>query len=151
MVARAGPKKGKGRTGVSGLLDNAALADWRRPRGQPKPAGGWTRRPEKRKTGARPISLARRQFRRRTRPQSPLLGFGGHHSHGRISAFGGKANITQCLLLRSLLGVKRTWRFALQMSAFDPKRTFRRQPTALILFVSRQTYRSTYPLNRRIV
>jgi hypothetical protein len=28
-----------------------------------------------------------------------------------------------CLLLRSLLGVKRTWVGALHMSAFDPKRT----------------------------
>ena len=28
-----------------------------------------------------------------------------------------------CPLLRSLLGVKRTCRFALQMSAYDPKRT----------------------------
>jgi hypothetical protein len=29
----------------------------------------------------------------------------------------------RCLLSRSLLGVKRTWRFALHMSAYDPKRT----------------------------
>jgi hypothetical protein len=29
----------------------------------------------------------------------------------------------QCPLLRSLLGVKRTWLFAAQMSAYDPKRT----------------------------
>jgi hypothetical protein len=37
-----------------------------------------------------------------------------------------KADITvaACLLLRSLLGVKRTCGFALQMSAFDPKRTW---------------------------
>ena len=28
-----------------------------------------------------------------------------------------------CLLSRSLLGVKRTWAFALHLSAFDPKRT----------------------------
>ena len=44
MVARAGPKKGKGRTGVSGLLDNAALltggarGDNRNPRGMGAPA-----------------------------------------------------------------------------------------------------------------
>ena len=30
----------------------------------------------------------------------------------------------RCPLFRSLLGVKRTSRFALQMSAYDPKRTF---------------------------
>ena len=42
-----------------------------------------------------------------------------------MSAFGGKADMTiwACLLLRSLLGVKRTWVGALHMSAFDPKRT----------------------------
>ena len=42
-----------------------------------------------------------------------------------MSAFGGKADMAVCEnpLLRSLLGVKRTCRFALQMSAFDPKRT----------------------------
>jgi hypothetical protein len=41
-----------------------------------------------------------------------------------MSAFGGKADMTFCgnLLSRSLLGVKRTCRFALQMSANDPKR-----------------------------
>jgi hypothetical protein len=31
----------------------------------------------------------------------------------------------QCPLSRSLLGVKRTWPFALHMSAYDPKRTSR--------------------------
>jgi hypothetical protein len=31
--------------------------------------------------------------------------------------------IGTCPLSRSLLGVKRTWPFALHMSAFDPKRT----------------------------
>ena len=38
-----------------------------------------------------------------------------------MSAFGGKADITVCgnPLSRSLLGVKRTWPFALHMSAFD--------------------------------
>src|SRR5262245_60705766 len=43
-----------------------------------------------------------------------------------MSAFGGKADMTFCAcpLLRSLLGVKRTWPVALHMSAFDPKRTF---------------------------
>src|SRR6476620_6984171 len=42
-----------------------------------------------------------------------------------MSAFGGKDEMTmgRCLLLRSLLGVKRTCRFALHMSASDPKRT----------------------------
>src|SRR5262245_9121448 len=42
-----------------------------------------------------------------------------------MSAIGGKADMTvcACLLLRSLLGVKRTWAGAVQMSAFDPKRT----------------------------
>src|SRR5215831_1484467 len=42
-----------------------------------------------------------------------------------MSAFGGKADMTfcGCLLLRSLLGVKRTWARAVHMSAFDPKRT----------------------------
>ena len=39
---------------------------------------------------------------------------------------GGKADMTLCgnPLSRSLSGVKRTCRFALHMSAFDPKRTF---------------------------
>src|SRR5262245_6084486 len=43
----------------------------------------------------------------------------------RMSAFGGKADVTFCenSLSRSLLGVKRTCRFALHMSACDPKRT----------------------------
>jgi hypothetical protein len=42
-----------------------------------------------------------------------------------MSAFRGKADMTicGCPLLRSLLGVKRTWLFALHMSANDPKRT----------------------------
>jgi hypothetical protein len=41
-----------------------------------------------------------------------------------MSAFGGKADMTLCgnPLLRSLLGVKRTWPFVVQMSAFDPNR-----------------------------
>src|SRR5215470_6331397 len=44
-----------------------------------------------------------------------------------MSAFGGKADMTvcRCPLSRSLLGVKRTCLFALHMSAFDPKRTWR--------------------------
>src|SRR6516162_8188913 len=43
-----------------------------------------------------------------------------------MSAFGGKADMAFCgiSLSWSLLGVKRTLRFALQMSAFDPKRTW---------------------------
>src|SRR5262249_53307279 len=42
-----------------------------------------------------------------------------------MSAFRCKADMTVCgcLLLRSLLGVKRTCSFALHMSAYDPKRT----------------------------
>jgi hypothetical protein len=42
-----------------------------------------------------------------------------------MSAFGGKADMAFCRisLSRSLLGVKRTWVAALDMSAFDPKRT----------------------------
>src|SRR5215470_4044688 len=42
-----------------------------------------------------------------------------------MSAFGGKADMTVCgsPLSRSLLGVKRTCRFALHMSAYDLKRT----------------------------
>jgi len=45
-----------------------------------------------------------------------------------MSAFGGTADMTvaACLLLRSLLGVKRTWLVAAHMSAFDPKRTLSR-------------------------
>src|SRR6186713_3165208 len=44
-----------------------------------------------------------------------------------MSAFRCKADITiaACLLLRSLLGVKRTSHFAAHMSAYDPKRTSR--------------------------
>jgi hypothetical protein len=43
----------------------------------------------------------------------------------RMSAFGGKADMTVCgyPLSRSLLGAKRTCPFALHMSANDPKRT----------------------------
>src|SRR5215471_1927542 len=42
-----------------------------------------------------------------------------------MSAFGGKADMTVCgsPLSWSLLGLKQTCRLALQMSAFDPKRT----------------------------
>jgi hypothetical protein len=42
-----------------------------------------------------------------------------------MSAFGSKADMTiaACLLLGSLLGVKRTWLVAAHMSASDPKRT----------------------------
>jgi hypothetical protein len=42
-----------------------------------------------------------------------------------MSAFGCKADMTLCgnPLLRSLLGVKRTWRLHCEMSASDPKRT----------------------------
>src|SRR5262245_62177399 len=43
-----------------------------------------------------------------------------------MSAFGGKADMTFTgrPVSRSLLGVKRTWAGAVQMSAVDPKRTF---------------------------
>jgi hypothetical protein len=41
-----------------------------------------------------------------------------------MSAFGGKADMTLCGNLRSLLGVKWTSLFATHMSAFDPKRTW---------------------------
>src|SRR5262245_49118911 len=42
------------------------------------------------------------------------------------STHGGKADMTVCRspLSRSLMGVKRTWRCAPHMSAFDPKRTY---------------------------
>jgi hypothetical protein len=42
-----------------------------------------------------------------------------------MSAFGGKADMGYggSPLSRSLSGVKRTWHFALHMSASDPKRT----------------------------
>jgi hypothetical protein len=42
-----------------------------------------------------------------------------------MSAFGGKADMTfrGNLLSRSLFGIERTWPIAVQMSAFDPKRT----------------------------
>jgi dihydrofolate reductase len=44
-------------------------------------------------------------------------------------AFGGKADMAGCgnPLSRSLLGVKRTWAVAPHMSAFDPKRPFRKR------------------------
>jgi hypothetical protein len=44
----------------------------------------------------------------------------------KVSAFGGKADMTVCgnPHSRSLLGVKRTCTVAAQMSANDPKRTF---------------------------
>ena len=53
-----------------------------------------------------------------------------------MSAFGGKADMAFCEnpLSRSLLGVKRTCLFALQMSAYDPKRTL---PTTPLLGVKR--------------
>jgi hypothetical protein len=55
-----------------------------------------------------------------------VLALSGHSIYVAFDiAFGGKADMTVCgnPLSRSLLGVKRTCRFALQMSAFDPKRT----------------------------
>ena len=59
---------------------------------------------------------------------SPMSAFGPKRTSlvaPHMSAFRGKADMTiwACLLLRSLLGVKRTWVGALHMSAFDPKRT----------------------------
>ena len=55
-----------------------------------------------------------------------------------MSAFRGKADMTFCgdPLSRSLLRVKRTWAVALQMSAFDPKRTlavFMATPSSLLV------------------
>jgi hypothetical protein len=41
--------------------------------------------------------------------------------------------ICRCPLLRLLLGVKRTYRCALQMSAYDPKRTWDRSPQAVFM------------------
>ena len=41
-----------------------------------------------------------------------------------MSAFGTKRTLRYRTCECPLLGVKRTWLFALQMSAFDPKRTF---------------------------
>jgi hypothetical protein len=51
------------------------------------------------------------------------------------SPFGGKADMALCgnPLLRSLLGVKRTWPIAVQMSAHDPKRTSSTPPGHSIL------------------
>jgi hypothetical protein len=55
-----------------------------------------------------------------------------------MSALGGKADMTRgrCPLLQSQLGVKRTLADAVQMSAFDPKRTlqlFGRDPSRCIV------------------
>jgi hypothetical protein len=57
-----------------------------------------------------------------------------------MSAFGGKADITiaACPLLRSLLGAKQTWAFALHMSANDPKRTSLRGLAALFREIAAQ-------------
>src|SRR5262245_2420680 len=54
-----------------------------------------------------------------------LLAQSGYAKNAIDVAFGGKADMPlgRCLLLRSLLGVKRTCLIAVQMSAFDPKRT----------------------------
>src|SRR5262249_26301215 len=48
-----------------------------------------------------------------------------HRPSEEVSVIGGKADMTGCgsPLSRSLLGVKRTWAGAVQMSAYDPKRT----------------------------
>jgi len=50
-----------------------------------------------------------------------------------MSAFGGKADMTFYgrPLSRSLVGAKRTCRFALHMSAYDPKRTFKKETTSV--------------------
>jgi hypothetical protein len=52
-----------------------------------------------------------------------LSGHGNRASECRL--FEAKADMTLCgnLFLRSLMGAKRTCRFALHMSAYDPKRT----------------------------
>jgi hypothetical protein len=64
--------------------------------------------------------------------QCPLLALLSRHDERAAECLlsGGKADMTKRKypLLRSLLGVKRTLRFAPQMSAFDPKRTFELDP-----------------------
>ena len=65
-----------------------------------------------------------------------------------------------CPLLRSRLGVKRTWAGALQMSAFDPKRTlskvrrdFFRSKLLSLVFVLNSTAAAInlHPLDERVV
>jgi hypothetical protein len=74
----------------------------------------------KRIGGSRPLF-----FRRRDCFRAGAAFVAGHYSLASRSAFRAKADMAFCgnPLLRSLLGVKRTCRFALHMSAFDPKRT----------------------------
>jgi len=56
--------------------------------------------------------------------------------------FGGKADMTVCgnPLSRSLLGAKRTCRFALHMSAFDPKRTLADLTSGLFQYANLSRY-----------
>ena len=56
---------------------------------------------------------------------SPLLALSGHalvHCTCPLSEVKQTSLFSRSPLLRSLLGVKRTWLIALQMSAYDPKR-----------------------------
>src|SRR5262245_61413239 len=55
-----------------------------------------------------------------------------------MSAFGGKADMAVCgsPLSRSLLGVKRTCPLALNMSAYDPKRTLVAPSSARVFIVT---------------
>src|SRR5262245_60930962 len=57
--------------------------------------------------------------------QCPLLALSGHAEMRNQCRYGGKADMTVCGSppSRSVFGVRRTWRFAPHMSAFDPKRT----------------------------
>src|SRR5262245_17908642 len=70
-----------------------------------------------------------------------------------MSAFMGKADMTiwACLLLRSLLGVKRTCLFAMHMSAFDPKRTSAVKGRVTLVFDLRSVRRQVlrYSPNRQ--
>src|SRR4026209_1874176 len=61
--------------------------------------------------------------------------------------FRGKADmmVYRSPLLRSLLGVKRTWVGALQMSAFDPKRTFGSSCLARLRSDAAQTFQFGLP------
>src|SRR5262245_65712589 len=64
-----------------------------------------------------------------------------------MSAFGGKADMTLCgnPLLRSLLGAKRTCRFALHMSAYDPKRTSAEPQRRQVTTSNCSAYGHSYP------
>src|SRR6188472_2503355 len=61
-----------------------------------------------------------------------------------MSAFGGKADMTVCgnPLSWSQLGVKRTWLFALHMSAFDAKQTYPSSTHARVATIPAQALRA---------